>query len=138
MIREKLKIEFPDLFPKNKDDYYNYPRTEFLNDLRTTVKAPAPKPGSIEDLINQVAADDTPSHMREADHPIFRIYLQGTATIPELVRLSTSRKLTPAIQAAFMNAREKRLRLGHLASGILEDMTGTLSPGKTGNSFHRF
>jgi hypothetical protein len=76
--------------------------------------------------------------MRKSDHAIFKIYLRGTSAIPELVRLSTSRKLTPAIQSAFMNAREKRLRTGHLAGSILEDMTGTLSASKTGNSIQRF
>lgn len=76
--------------------------------------------------------------MRKPDHPIFKIYLQGTAAIPALVRLSTSRKLTPAIQQAIMNSSEKRLRLGHLASAILEDMTSTLAPGYPRGGSFRF
>lgn len=137
-ILEKLQTEFPDLFPDDEKDYYSYQRTLFLKDLRITANSPPRKKDSIEDLIHQAALSDVPSHMRKPDHPYFKIYHQGTAVIPELVRLSTSRKLTPAIQPAIMNSREKRLRLGHLAAAILEDMCGALAPGEAPGGSFRF
>lgn len=128
VMLEKLKAEFPILFSDKAENYYENRRTLFITDLKLTVNSPPPEKDSIEDFLFQVAASDVPTHMRESDHPIYKIYHQGTAAIPELVRLSTSRKLTTGVVPAFMNAPERRLRLGGVASSVLLDMVGTHAP----------
>jgi hypothetical protein len=128
---QKLKVEFPDLFSDDFEEYYKHRRTIFVKDLKFTVNSPPRKKESIEDLLYQTAYSDVPTHMRTPKHPVYKIYLQGTSAIPELVLLSTSRKITPAIQGAIMNSPESRLRLGHLASKILTDMTGAQAVDKT-------
>jgi hypothetical protein len=125
---ERLKAEFPDLFSDKPDLYNSYSRTAFLSDLAFTVASPPAEKDSIEDLLFQTAASDVPTHMRESDHPVYKIYLQGTSSIPELVRLSTSRKLSAAVQSGIMNSSERRLRLGDIASTVLGDMVGTHAP----------
>ena len=133
-ILKQLQKEFPALFSDDPEAYYENRRTVFIKDLRLTVNSPPPKNNSIEDLLFQVAFSDVASHMRTPKHPISKIYFQGTDAIPELVKLSTSRKLTPAIQPAFMNSSERRLRLGDVASLVLEDMVGAHAPQNTHQS----
>lgn len=128
---EQLQKEFPALFSDDPEAYYEKSRSDFLKDLRLTVNSPPPKKDSIEDLLFQVAFSDVASHMRTPKHPIYKIYFQGIDAIPELVRLSTNRKLTPAIDPAIMNASERRLRLGDVASLVLEDMVGAHAPQNT-------
>ena len=121
---EQLQAEFPVLFSDNENNYYQKRRSLFLQDLRLTANSPPREKDSIEDLLYQAAFSNVPSHIRKPDHPHYQIYLQGTAAIPELVRLSTSRKLTPSVRNAFMNSPESRHRLGQLASQALMEMTG--------------
>jgi hypothetical protein len=121
---ENLQTEFPSLYSKDPKNSFAHYRTQFVEDLRLTVELPPPQKDSIEDLLMQLSEVDPWEDEERHDELCHRIYHQGVAAIPELVRLCTSRKLTTAINHGMNNAASSRVRLAQLAGDVLEDMVG--------------
>ncbi|MGB0993458.1 MAG: hypothetical protein ACPG32_13440, partial [Akkermansiaceae bacterium] len=122
---EELRKEFPSLFSTDKEQYSAHYAQKFLDDLRLTANAAPPAAGSIEELLFQSAGSDVRVREVGPGHPRYKIYMKGVSAIPELVRLTTSQKLTRKVNPGIMNARETRARLGQIAKSVLDSMVGS-------------
>jgi hypothetical protein len=121
---ETLQREFPELFSKNPENFFTHYRTLFVQDLRLTVESPEPVKGSIEDKLFRISKVDRYHEEERYQKLEKQIHLKGVAVIPELVRLSTSRKLTTVVIHGLNNSPDSRGRLARIATGILSDMIG--------------
>lgn len=128
----RLKQEFPAMFSDKSDDYFEHRRTRFVQDLGLTVAAKKPTAGSVEALLiewgNRSGEYRHLGYFDErnvdADQPARAIFQMGSQALPQLAELVDDQRLTKHVSPAFMNSPESRVRLGGLASRLLEQMSG--------------
>ena len=128
----KLKEDYPERFSDNPEDYYAYRRGAFVNDLGVTIAAESPLPLSVEGLL--VAWGNSSgkylhlgifdSHNVEVARPARAIFDYGLEGVRDLHQLREDRRLTRHVTPAFNNAVERRVRIGQLASGLAEMLSG--------------
>jgi hypothetical protein len=126
-VHGQMKALF-DEFPALKSSE----RAELFNDVGATVIAPPPPANSTEALLLDWAGK--PNRMRHLgifnelntgpDASARAIVLRGFESIPGLIALLDDRRITAHEQPAVMRASARILRIGDLAKGLLEDLTG--------------
>lgn len=120
---EKLRIEYPATFDE-KDSPDLVFHKQFIDDLKFTVEAPTPTAGSVESILFQIAEIGYSNGYPKIGTPLYNLYLKGTSIIPELVKLSSSKKITRKVNGGIMKLRETRTRLGQIARTVLSNMCG--------------
>jgi hypothetical protein len=99
--------------------------TSFLKDLELTVAARTSKPGSVEALIDDLM-EYRPRFSEEVDPEaaFWALAEWGFDAVPALIAHAQDRRFTRETTAMFNNFRPYHVRVGHLASRLLDDLSG--------------